>query len=52
MEDKSVTEIMINSHDEIFVEREGQLSRLPITFESRARLEDLIPAVVAGLIGS
>ena len=49
MEDKSVTEIMINSHDEIFVEREGQLSRLPIIFESQARLEDLIQAVVAGV---
>ena len=49
MEDKSVTEIMINSHDELFVEREGQLSRLPITFESQARLEDLIQAVVAGV---
>lgn len=49
MEDKSVTEIMINSHDELFVEREGQLSRLPITFESQSRLEDLIQAVVAGV---
>ncbi|RAP77060.1 CpaF family protein [Paenibacillus montanisoli] len=49
MDDPSVTEIMINSHEELFVERAGQLTRLPMAFESRERLEDLIQTVVAGV---
>ncbi|MBP3965786.1 CpaF family protein [Paenibacillus lignilyticus] len=49
MDDPAVTEIMINSHKEMFVERRGQLSRLPMAFESKERLEDLIQSVVAGV---
>ncbi|WP_420832269.1 CpaF family protein [Paenibacillus humicola] len=49
MDDPSVTEIMINSHEELFVERGGRLSRLPAAFESRERLEDIIQSVVAGV---
>ena len=30
--DDSVTEIMVNKHDEIFIEREGKLSQSDITF--------------------
>lgn len=49
MEDPSVTEIMINHHTEIFVERQGCLTPLPVTFESKERLEDLIQTVVASV---
>jgi len=49
MDDPSVTEIMINHHGEIFVERDGGISLLPVSFESRERLEDLIQHVVAGV---
>ncbi|MCQ6559128.1 CpaF family protein [Paenibacillus mendelii] len=49
IDDKAVTEIMINNYDEIFVERAGRMSRLSLSFESRERLEDLIQAVVAGV---
>ncbi|MBM7566943.1 CpaF family protein [Paenibacillus sacheonensis] len=49
MDDPTVTEIMINGHEELFVERGGQLMRLPFGFESRERLEDLIQSVVAGV---
>ncbi|MBW7460514.1 CpaF family protein, partial [Paenibacillus sepulcri] len=49
MDDPTVTEIMINSHEEMFIERAGKLTRLPQSFESRERLEDLIQAVVAGV---
>lgn len=49
MEDAAVTEIMINSHEELFIERAGQMSRSPLAFESRERLEDLIQNVVAGV---
>ncbi|AZN43008.1 CpaF family protein [Paenibacillus albus] len=49
MDDPSITEIMINGHEELFVERAGKLSRLPSAFESRERLEDLIQTVVAAV---
>ncbi|WP_424767301.1 CpaF family protein [Paenibacillus sp. sgz302251] len=49
MEDAEVSEIMINHHAEIFVERKGQMTLLPVSFESRERLEDLIQSVVASV---
>jgi pilus assembly protein CpaF len=49
MEDASVTEIMINYHAEIFIERQGRMTLYPVAFESRERLEDLIQAVVASV---
>ncbi|MFF2481820.1 CpaF family protein [Paenibacillus sp. NPDC058071] len=49
MDDASVTEIMINHHAEIFVERHGRISQLPAAFESRDRLEDLIQSIVASV---
>ncbi|MFF2094281.1 CpaF family protein [Paenibacillus sp. NPDC058174] len=49
MDDPTVTEIMINHHAEIFIERGGQVSLLPAAFESRERLEDLIQAVVSSV---
>jgi pilus assembly protein CpaF len=49
MEDTSISEIMINHHAEIFVERRGGMSLLPVSFESRERLEDLIQTVVASV---
>ena len=48
VEDNSVTEIMINGMDHIFVEREGRIIPLEITFESKERLKDVIQQVVAG----
>jgi pilus assembly protein CpaF len=50
MTDDSVTEIMINGHENVFVERRGALERLDMRFESRRRLEDVIHRVV-GLAG-
>lgn len=47
MEDPEVNEIMINNHEEIFVERAGEMSRLAASFESREKLEDLIQSIVA-----
>ncbi|WP_339207506.1 CpaF family protein [Paenibacillus sp. FSL K6-3182] len=49
MEDASISEIMINHHAEIFVERRGRMTLLPVSFESRERLEDLIQTVVASV---
>lgn len=49
VDNPNITEIMINSHEEIFVEEEGQIRRLPLAFESRSRLEDIIQTVVSGV---
>lgn len=49
IDDPTVTEIMVNSHREIFVERAGEVIQVPEQFESRERLEDLIQTVVAGV---
>ncbi len=48
VEDSSVTEIMINGKDHIFVEREGRLSELDVRFDSAEKLQDVIQQIVAG----
>ncbi|MCI8530175.1 MAG: CpaF family protein [Lachnospiraceae bacterium] len=50
MKDDSITEVMINGPKEIFVERNGRLSKLEKHFESERRLEDVIQRIV-GLAG-
>ncbi|MBW4083430.1 CpaF family protein [Paenibacillus sp. S150] len=49
VDNPAITEIMINSHNEIFIEEDGQIRRLPLAFESRGRLEDIIQSVVSGV---
>lgn len=44
--DESVTEIMINGPEAIFIERDGAVSRTGLRFESRERLEDIIQTIV------
>ncbi|MBY0160842.1 CpaF family protein [Cytobacillus firmus] len=41
-----ITEIMINSHQDIFIEQDGEVKKLPLQFESRSRLEDIIQSIV------
>lgn len=48
VEDCSVTEIMINGKDHIFVEQDGKLRELDIGFESVEKLQDVIQQIVAG----
>ena len=47
LEEETVSEIMINGPDVIFVEREGKITRLGKTFESVEKLEDMIQQIVA-----
>lgn len=49
VDDVRISEIMINGHEDIFVEQEGRVKRLPVRFESRERLEDIIQTIVAGV---
>ena len=48
--DDSITEVMINGPDNVFIERNGRLSKLNKKFESQRRLEDIIQRIV-GLAG-
>ena len=45
--DKSVTEIMINGCDNIFLEKKGKLIKWERRFESRDKLEDVIQQIVS-----
>lgn len=46
IDDKSITEIMINKFDEIFIERDGHIQLHPGKFESQEKLEDIIQLIV------
>lgn len=48
VEDSSVTEIMINGTDHIFIEQAGRLRELDVCFESAEKLHDVIQQIVAG----
>lgn len=46
IDDNSVTEIMVNGTDGIFIERDGRLARWEKSFCSRERLEDIAQQIV------
>ena len=47
VDDKDVTEIMVNGTDNIFVEKNGRLSRYDMHFESKEKLEDVIHRIAS-----
>ncbi len=47
LEDDTITEIMVNGHEDIFVERYGQVFRWDRCFEDRRKLEDVIQQIVS-----
>ncbi len=47
--DDGVSEIMVNRHDEIYVERNGRLQRSPVTFTSEAAVMSVIERIVSPL---
>lgn len=46
IDDKSVTEIMVNGPDCIFIEKDGKIEKWWKTFSSREKLEDVIQRIV------
>lgn len=46
MKDDSITEVMINGYQNIFVEQKGRVHKLDMTFEDPRRLEDVIQRIV------
>lgn len=49
LEDETITEIMVNGAKNIYVEREGKLFRVPLTFENNAHVMRIIDRIVAPL---
>ena len=49
IEDNSITEIMVNGHKNIYVERLGKIYRVPFSFESNAHVMRIIDKIVAPL---
>jgi pilus assembly protein CpaF len=47
LDDAEITEIMVNRHDEIYVEREGRLTRHAMTFSSEQAVLRVLERIVA-----
>lgn len=47
IDDKSITEIMVNGEDNIYIEKQGRTYKVESSFESRQKLEDVIQSVVS-----
>lgn len=47
LEDETITEIMINGPNAIFIEQNGRVSQLNKQFESKEKLENIIQAIVS-----
>lgn len=47
MDDDTITEIMINGPDKIFIEQDGRIKKLDKTFEDQRKLEDVIQRIVS-----
>ncbi len=47
LEDRAVTEIMVNGPDNVFIEKEGTLRKLEHQFESPEKLQDVVQQIVA-----
>ena len=49
IEDNTITEIMVNGYQNIYVERMGKIYRVPISFENNAHVMRIIDRIVAPL---
>ncbi|MDD2211920.1 MAG: CpaF family protein [Clostridia bacterium] len=47
LDDPAVTEIMVNGPQDLFIEREGRISKLELAFASKEKLEDVIQSIVS-----
>ena len=47
IDDKSITEIMVNGEENIFVEKQGRAYSIESSFESRQKLEDVIQSIIS-----
>lgn len=49
MEEKEITEIMVNGANDIYIERSGHMEKSGLSFDSTEELEDVIRRIAAGV---
>ncbi|MBQ6452969.1 MAG: CpaF family protein [Coriobacteriales bacterium] len=49
LDDPSITEVMVNAWDKVFIERDGKLERSPVCFDDEAQVRMIIDRIVAPL---
>jgi len=49
LDDPSITDVLVNAADEVFVEREGRLERTGVQFASTAEVSELAHRIAAGV---
>lgn len=49
MKDRDVSEIMVNGHEQIYIERAGQIYRTPLQFSSASSLASVLDRIVSPL---
>jgi pilus assembly protein CpaF len=47
IDDPTISEIMVNRHDQIYIERRGRLERSPLAFRDQASLRQVIERIVS-----
>ncbi|MBQ9233028.1 MAG: CpaF family protein, partial [Lachnospiraceae bacterium] len=47
IEDESITEIMVNGYDQIYLEKNGRVKKAPKCFESEEKLKSVVQQIVA-----
>ena len=48
LDDSSITEIMVNGTEDIFIEKNGALNRRDMCFDTREKLDDVVQKIAAG----
>ncbi|MBR4777848.1 MAG: CpaF family protein [Lachnospiraceae bacterium] len=48
LDDTSITEIMVNGTEDIFIEKNGALNRRDISFDTKEKLDDVVQKIAAG----
>lgn len=48
LDDRSITEIMVNGTEDIFIERSGAIKRQEMSFDTREKLDDVVQKIAAG----
>ncbi|HUQ42490.1 MAG TPA: ATPase, T2SS/T4P/T4SS family [Candidatus Limnocylindrales bacterium] len=49
LDDPRITDVLVNSADEVYVERDGALERVPVRFSSAAAVTELAHRIAAGV---
>ena len=49
LQDETITDILVNGHDTVFVERRGQLERVPTSFQDEKHLMRVIQKIVSAV---